>query len=57
MISIVDPKELEHVLRPTVYAAAVGTMPPAFVSEPSEKLRIQGRSKAAESTEREPLSP
>jgi hypothetical protein len=24
MISIVDPQELQHVLRPTVYAAAIG---------------------------------
>ena len=27
MISIVDPEELRHVLRPTVYAAAVNELP------------------------------
>ena len=27
MISIVDPEELQHVLRPTIYAAAVKELP------------------------------
>jgi hypothetical protein len=54
MISIVDPKALEHVLRPTVYATAVvGAMPPAFASEPGEKTRVKGRSPDDQSTNRD----
>lgn len=57
MISLVDPKELEYVLRPTVYAAAVGSMPPARVSEPGDKPRVHDRVKDLEPADREPLSP
>lgn len=33
MISIVDPEDLKHVLRPTVYAATVNILPPAYTRE------------------------
>lgn len=59
MITIVDPAELQHVLRPTVYAPAVDRLPSLLASEPSEKGRIHDRSRDAESTsrDRKPTSP
>jgi hypothetical protein len=45
VISIVDPEEFKHVLRPTVYAAAI---------EAASSQRISGRDSAAGSPQREP---
>lgn len=33
MISIVDPEDLKHILRPTVYAVTVGSLPPAYTRD------------------------
>ncbi len=47
MISIIDPLELRQVLRPTVYAASLGELPPFSARELQELGRQNAASFAA----------